>query len=65
MIRVRFVWLVPLLLAEAPQANFSLPRIISDGMILQRDKPECIRGKGKEGAEVKAWLNGQDGKTTV
>ncbi len=58
MIRVRFVWLVPLLLAEAPQANFSLPRVTSNGMILQRDKPECIGGKRKEGCEVKAWIAG-------
>jgi hypothetical protein len=42
MIRVRFIWLVPLLLAEALQANFFLPRVIFDGMIPQRDKPECI-----------------------
>lgn len=58
MIRVRFVWLVLLLLAEAPQANFSPPRVTTDGMILQRDKPECIWGKRKEGAEVKAWIAG-------
>ena len=65
MIRVRIVWLVPLLLAGALQANFSLPHVLSDGMVLQRDKPVRIWGKGKEGAEIKAWLNGQDGKTTV
>ena len=65
MIRVRIVWLVPLLLAGALQANFSLPHVLSDGMVLQRDKPVRIWGKGKEGAEIKAWLNGQDGKTKV
>ena len=65
MIRVRIVWLVPLLLAGALQANFSLHHVLSDGMVLQRDKPVRIWGKGKEGTEIKAWLNGQDGKTTV
>ena len=59
------VLLVHLLLAGALQANFSLPQILSDGMVLQQGKPVRIWGKGEEGAEIKAWLNGQDGKTTV
>jgi sialate O-acetylesterase len=65
MIWVRIVWLVPFLLAGALQANFSLPYVLSDGMVLQRDKPVRIWGKGEEGAEIKAWLNGQDGKAKV
>ena len=65
MIRVRIALFVPLLFAGALQANFSLPHVLSDGMVLQRDKPVRIWGKGKEGAEIKAWLNGHDGKTTV
>ncbi|MBT3637552.1 MAG: hypothetical protein HN531_11470 [Opitutae bacterium] len=65
MIRITLALLAPLLLTGALQANFSLPHVLSDGMVLQRDKPVRIWGKGKEGAEVKAWLNGQDGKTTV
>jgi len=65
MIRITLALLAPLLLTGALQANFSLPHVLSDGMVLQRDKPVRIWGKGKEGAEVKAWLNGQDGKTKV
>ena len=34
-------------------------------MVLQQGKPVGIWGKGEEGAQVKAWLNGQDGKTKV
>jgi sialate O-acetylesterase len=59
------VLLSHLLLTGALQANFSLPQILSDGMVLQQGKPVRIWGKGEEGAEIKAWLNGQDGKTTV
>ena len=64
MIRSLFA-LAPLLFACALQANFSLPQILSDGMVLQQGKPVSIWGKGEEGAQVKAWLNGQDGKTAV
>ena len=64
MIRSLFA-LAPLLFACALQANFSLPQILSDGMVLQQGKPVGIWGKGEEGAQVKAWLNGQDGKTKV
>ena len=64
MIRPLFA-LAPLLFACTLQANFSLPQILSDGMVLQQGKPVGIWGKGEEGAQVKAWLNGQDGKTKV
>ena len=64
MIRPLFA-LAPFLFACALQANFSLPQILSDGMVLQQGKPVGIWGKGEEGAQVKAWLNGQDGKTKV
>ena len=51
------VLLSHLLLTGALQANFSLPQILSDGMVLQQGKPVRIWGKGEEGAEIKAWLN--------
>jgi sialate O-acetylesterase len=54
-----------LLLSGALQADFFLPQVLSDGMVLQRGKPLLIWGKGVEGKEVKVWFNGQDGKTTV
>ena len=46
-------------------ADFTLPQVLSEGMVLQRGKPVRIWGKGVEGQEVRAWLNGQDGKTLV
>ena len=64
MIRPLFA-LAPFLFACALQANFSLPQILSDGMVLQQGKARRDMGKGEEGAQVKAWLNGQDGKTKV
>lgn len=65
MIRATLVLLSALLLTKALQANFSLPHVLSDGMVLQRDKSVSIWGKGEEGVEIKAWFNGQDGKTKV
>lgn len=53
------------LLANAAFSQVKLPRLISDGMVLQRDTPLKIRGWANPGEEVEVTFNSQKAKTTT
>ena len=47
------------------QAKLELPRIFGDNVVLQRDKPLNVWGKGTKGDSITVSFNGQTAKTTV
>ncbi len=46
-------------------ANYAMPTVYSDGMILQRNKPIMIGGAGVNGKTVTASINGSSASATV
>lgn len=59
---------LPLLIAcefSKPESEVSFPRLISDGMVVQRDLPVKIWGKGIPNEKVRASLAGTVGSTQV
>lgn len=48
-----------------PQSPVTFPKLLSDGMVLQRDQPVQIWGKGTPGEKVRVSLAGAIGSTKV
>lgn len=46
-------------------ADYSMPTMYADGMVLQRNKPIKISGDGKNGSEITASINGDSASATV
>lgn len=61
---IRFVWFL-FLLSVGAQAQLRLPSLISDGMVLQRDKPLTIWGWAKAGEKITVRFNRKSYKTTT
>jgi sialate O-acetylesterase len=51
------IWLALLLAATGVMADLRLPRLLSDGVILQRDTPARLWGWAETGATVRVWLD--------
>jgi sialate O-acetylesterase len=64
---LKLLLLACLPVAQVPtaSADVSLPRLLSDGAILQRDKPLTIWGWADEGEEVTVTFAGQQQKTVA
>ncbi|TDQ19171.1 sialate O-acetylesterase [Algoriphagus boseongensis] len=59
---------IPLFIAcggSKPESEVSFPRLISEGMVIQRDQAISLWGKGIPGEKVRASLAGAIGSTTV
>ncbi|WP_221622279.1 sialate O-acetylesterase [Larkinella rosea] len=60
-LQIGFVWLL-VMSSQAVFGQVRLPRLISDGMVLQRDIPINVWGWAKAGETVGVTLNGKTGK---
>src|SRR5690606_10705020 len=63
--RALTISLVALFLNTAARADVTLPRIFSDGMVLQREQPIAIWGWADPGEFVVVRLKNQQQKTTA
>nr|WP_148289350.1 sialate O-acetylesterase [Fibrella aestuarina] len=61
---IGFVWFF-FLLSVGAQAQLRLPSLISDGMVLQRDKPLTIWGWAKAGEKISVRFNRKSYKATT
>ena len=52
-------------LASSAQADVELPKLISDGVVLQRNQPVRIWGKAAPGEKVSVSIQGKSGSTTT
>ncbi|MVM29010.1 sialate O-acetylesterase [Spirosoma sp. HMF4905] len=63
--RFQIFYLGLLLACQTAFGQVRLPRLVSDGMVLQRDVPVNLWGWAKAGESVSITLNGQSGTTTT
>ena len=63
--KLRSVVLLALLPAAAASAQISLPRLISDHMVVQRDLPVHVWGTAMPGEQVTVSFRGETGSTTA
>jgi len=64
---ITFSWqcLLLLLISSAARADVTLPRLLSDGVVLQRNAPTAIWGWADEGEVVTIYLDGESAATAT
>ncbi|MEO1583144.1 MAG: sialate O-acetylesterase [Planctomycetota bacterium] len=64
-IRLLTRWSVALLVTVSVQAQLDLPPQLSDGMVVQRDQPIPVWGRGTPGGQVSVMLGDDVHRTTI